>query len=76
MGDKRAWYKRGMRVRGQLGRDDLARAIPAEELERTLGSGQTFCSWDASHSALPALISRWPFLRARPLMGKTKKPKQ
>jgi len=41
-----------MNVIGKLGRKGVPRAISAEELQRTLGSTDAFCSWDASNSTV------------------------
>jgi hypothetical protein len=65
-----------MREMGELDRKGLPRAIPAEELQKMLGTGGAFCSWDASNSTVNDLIARWPFLFAQPLMGTNKKPTQ
>jgi hypothetical protein len=70
------WYKETMRVIDKLGRAGLPRAISAEELRRTLGSSETFCSWDASNSTVSDLMTRWPFLFSHPLLGTNKKPAQ
>jgi hypothetical protein len=63
-----------MGVMGELGRRGVPRAIPAEELQRMLGTRQAFCSWDASNSIISELIAGWPFLFSHPLTGKNKKP--
>jgi hypothetical protein len=73
---ERRWYKETMRVIGKLGRTGLPRAISAEELRRTLGSSEAFCSWDASNSTVSDLTTRWPFLFSHPLLGTNKKPAQ
>jgi hypothetical protein len=65
-----------MRVIGELGRKGVPRAISAEELRRTLGSREAFCSWDASNSTVSDLTTRWPFLFSQPLSGTNKKPAQ
>ena len=53
---------------GELGREGLPRAIPAEELQTMLGTSEAFCSWDASNPTVSELIARWPFLFSHPLM--------
>jgi hypothetical protein len=58
---------------GELGRKGLPRAIPAEELQKMLGSSGAFCSWDASNAPVTQLMDRWPFLFSHPLMGTKKK---
>jgi hypothetical protein len=65
-----------MRVLGELGRPGVPRAIPAEELQRTLESSAVFCSWNDSNSTLSDLTTRWPFLFSHPLLGTNKKPAQ
>jgi hypothetical protein len=70
------WYKGGMRVIGELDRKGVPRAISAEELGRTLGSSEAFCSWDESNSTVSDLMTRWPFLFSHPLLGRNKKPAQ
>jgi hypothetical protein len=65
-----------MRAMGELGRQGEPRAISAEELRRTLGSSDAFCSWDASLSTGRDLTTGWPFLFSHPLLGPTKKPAQ
>jgi hypothetical protein len=37
---------------GELGRKGVPRALPAEELQRTLGSSPVFCSFLFSHPLL------------------------
>jgi hypothetical protein len=69
-------YKQTMRAIGQLGRKGVPRAISTEELRRTLGNSEAFCSWDASNSTVSDLITRWPFLFSHPLLGANKKPAQ
>jgi hypothetical protein len=59
---------------GESDRNGLQGAIPAEELQKMLGSSQAFCSWDASNPTINELMARWPFLFSRPLMGTNKKP--
>jgi hypothetical protein len=61
---------------GEFGREDLPRAIPAEELQMMLGPGEASCSWDASNSTVSDLTARWPFMFSHPLMGTNKKPTQ
>jgi len=63
-----------MRAMGELDRNGLPGAIPAEELQMMLGTSQAFCSWDASNSTVSELMARWPFLFSRPLMGTNEKP--
>jgi len=70
------WYKHPMCAMGEPGREDLPRVISAEELQTMLGTSETFCSWDASKSAVSELMARWPFLLSCPLMGTNKKPTQ
>jgi hypothetical protein len=65
-----------MREMGEPGRKGLPRAIPAEELQKMLGAGGAFCSWDASNSTTSDLLARWPFLFSQPLTGTNKKPTQ
>jgi len=65
-----------MRSMGELRRKGLPRAIPAEELQITLGTSEAFCSSDASNSTLRESMARWPFLFSHPLLGKNKKPTQ
>jgi len=60
-----------MLVIGELGRQGLPRAIPADELEMMLGPSAAFCSWDTSNSRLRELVAGWPFLFSHPLMGTT-----
>jgi hypothetical protein len=62
-----------MRVIGELGRKGVPRAIPAEELQRTLGSSPMFCSWNVSNSKVSDLTTGWPFLFSHPLLGTNKK---
>jgi hypothetical protein len=69
----RRWYKDAMRVIGELGRKGVPRAIPAEELQRTLGSSPMFCSWNVSNSKVSDLTTGWPFLFSHPLLGTNKK---
>jgi hypothetical protein len=73
-GAGRRGYKEAMRVIGELGRKGIPRAISAEELRRTLGSSEAFCSWDASNSTSNDLTTRWPFLLSHPLLGTNKRP--
>jgi hypothetical protein len=73
-GGGRGWYKDAVRVIGKLGRKGVPRAISAEELRRTLGITDAFCSWDASNSTVRDLTTRWPFLFSQPLLGTTKRP--
>jgi hypothetical protein len=73
---ERRWYKDAVRAIGELGRKGVPRAISAEELRRTLGSSDVFCSWDASNSTGSDLMTRWPFLFSHPLLGTNKKPAQ
>jgi hypothetical protein len=63
-----------MRVIGELDRKGVPRAISAEELRRTLGSSDAFCSWNTSKSTVSDLLTRWPFLFSHPLLGTNKKP--
>jgi hypothetical protein len=63
-----------MRVMGELNRKGVPRAIPAEELARTLGTSDSFCSWDATNSTASDLMTRWPFLFSHPLLGTNRKP--
>ncbi len=63
-----------MRVIGELGRKGVPRAIPAEELQRTLGKSEAFCSWDASNSTVSDSTTGWPFLFSHPLLGANKQP--
>ena len=72
-GRGRRWYKDAMRVIGELGRKGVPRAIPAEELQRTLGSSPMFCSWNVSNSKVSDLTTGWPFLFSHPLLGTNKK---
>jgi hypothetical protein len=72
-GGGRRCYKDAMNVIGKLGRKGVPRAISAEELQRTLGSTDAFCSWDASNSTVSDLTTRWPFLFSHPLMGTNKR---
>jgi hypothetical protein len=65
-----------MRAIGELGRKGVPRAISAEELRRTLGSSDAFCSWDASLSTVRDLTTGWPFLFSHPRLVPTKKPAQ
>jgi len=65
-----------MRAMGELGHKGLPRAIPAEELQKRLGTSGAFCSWDASNATVSQLMDRWPFLFSHPLMGTKKKPAQ
>jgi hypothetical protein len=65
-----------MRAMVELGRQDLPRPIPAEELQAMLGTSAAFCSWDASNSTVSELMDPWPFLFSHPLMGTKKKPTQ
>lgn len=67
-------YNDVMAVIGQLGRTGVPRAIPAEELQRTLGSSPVFCSWNLSNSTVSDLTTRWPFLFSHPLLGTNKTP--
>ncbi len=62
-----------MRAMGELGREGLPRAIPADKLEAMIGISAEFCSWDASNSIVKDLTTRWPFLFSHPLMGTTEK---
>jgi len=57
-------------------RKGLPRAIPAEKLQVMIGPSAAFCSRKASNSTLCDLLTRWPFLFSRPLMGADKKPAQ
>jgi hypothetical protein len=59
---------------GELGRKGVPRAIPAEELQRTLGSSPVFCSWNVSNSKVSDLTTGWPFLFSHPLLGANKTP--
>ena len=63
-----------MRAIGELGRQGVPRAIPAEELRKTLGSSDAFCSWDGSLSTVRDLTTGWPFLFSHALLGANKKP--
>jgi len=63
-----------MPAMGELGREGLPRAIPAEELEKMLGTSEAFCSWDASNSTVSELMDRWPYLFSHPLTGTNKEP--
>jgi hypothetical protein len=65
-----------MRAMVELGRKDLPRPIPAEELQTMLGTSAAFCSWDASNSTVTESMDHWPFLFSHPLMGTKKKPAQ
>jgi hypothetical protein len=65
-----------MRAIGELGRKGVPLAISAEELRRTLGSSDAFCSWDASLSTVTDLTTGWPFLFSHPLLRPTKKSAQ
>ncbi len=38
-----------------------------------LGTGEGFCSWDASNPTVSELMARWPFLFSPPLTGTNKK---
>jgi hypothetical protein len=69
-------YKDVMCVIGELDRKGVPRAISAEELRRTFGNSDAFCSWDASNSTVSDLVTRWPFLFSHPLLGTNKKPAQ
>jgi hypothetical protein len=60
----------------EFGREGVPHAISAEELLRTLGSSDAFCSWDASNSTVSDLTTRWPFLFSRPLLGTNEKSAQ
>ena len=73
-GRRRQEYKSPMAVIGELGRKGVPRAIPAEELQRTLGSSPVFCSWNASNSAISDLTTGWPFLFSHPLLSANKQP--
>jgi len=75
-GAGRRGYNEATRVIGELGRKGIPRAISAEELQRTLGSSDAFCSWDASNSTIGDLTTRWPFLFSHPLLGANKRPTQ
>jgi hypothetical protein len=66
-------YKDGVLVLGELGRKGVPRAVSAQELRRTLGSSEAFCSWDASNSTVSDLTTRWPFLFSHPLLSTHKK---
>jgi hypothetical protein len=67
-------YNDPMAVIGELGRRGVPRAIPAEELQRTLGSNPVFCSWNAWNSEVSDLTTGWPFLFSHPLLGANKQP--
>jgi hypothetical protein len=58
-----------MYAMSEIRRKGLPRAIPAEELQATLGTSEAFCSWDASKATVSDLLTRWPFLFSSPLMG-------
>src|SRR5271170_855745 len=60
-------YKQAMYAIGELGRKGLPRAIPAEELQVTLGASDAFCSWTASNSNPTEITARWPYLFSHPL---------
>jgi hypothetical protein len=62
-----------MRVTGELSREGLPRAIPAEELQIMIGISAEFCSWDDSKTTINDLTTRWPFLFSQPLMGTKQK---
>jgi hypothetical protein len=47
---------------GKYGGRGLPRAISAEKLQAMLRADPAFCSWDASHSMINDLTTRWPFL--------------
>jgi hypothetical protein len=59
--------KSNMRAAGQFGRKGLPRAIPAEELQKMMGSSRALCSRYATTSTTCDLITRWPFLFSHPL---------
>jgi hypothetical protein len=59
---------------GELSRKGVPRAIPAEELQRTLGSSPVFCSWNVSNSKISDLTTGWPFLFSHPLLGTNNEP--
>jgi hypothetical protein len=56
------------------GQKGLPPAIPAEELEKMLGTSQGFCASDAPNTKKSELAACWPFLFSPPLMGTYKKP--
>ena len=62
--------------RDELGREGLPRPISAEALQKMLGNGGAFCSWNASNLMVSQLMDRWPFLFSHPLMGENKKIKR
>jgi hypothetical protein len=59
---------------GELGRKGVPRALPAEKLQRTLGSSPVFCSWNVSNSKISDVTTGWPFLFSHPLLGTNKNP--
>jgi hypothetical protein len=73
-GRVRQGYNGAMAVIGELGRKGVPRAIPAAELQRTLGSNPVFCSWNVSNSKISDLTTGWPFLFSHPLLGTNNKP--
>jgi hypothetical protein len=73
-GGRRREYNEPMVVIGELGRKGVPRAIPAEELQATLGSSPAFCAWNVSNSKVSDLTTGWPFLFSHPVLGSNKKP--
>ena len=63
---KQRRYKGIMCALNEVGGKGLPRAIPAEELQKMLGSSAAFCSRRAASSTTCDLITRWPFLFSRP----------
>jgi len=63
-----------MHPMGELDREGLPRAIPAQELQKMLGNSEAFCSWDACHLRVSELMARWPFLPSHLLTAPKKKP--
>ena len=61
---------------GEVGGKGLPRSIPAEELQKMLGSGLALCSRHAASSTTCDLITRWPFLFSRPLSIAAKSQRQ
>jgi hypothetical protein len=59
---------------GEPGPKGVPRALPAEELQRTLGSSPVFCSWNVSNSKISDVTAGWPFLFSHPLLGTNKNP--
>jgi len=57
---------------GEYGRKDLPQAIPADKLQKMVGAGQAFCSWDATNSMVTEEMDRWPFLFSHALTRESK----